>query len=69
MSKAYQEQRRAEAKARGYDEEHDCTECGNRTLRNQGHQLICDTCGTEHDLNSNMGHAPEDRPLKNMPRP
>jgi uncharacterized Zn finger protein (UPF0148 family) len=54
----------AEAKARGFDPDHDCTECGNRILRHEGMQLVCATCGTEHDLNLNMAHKPEDKPLK-----
>ncbi len=52
----------AEAKAKGFDPDHDCSECGNRTLRSEGLQLVCATCGSEHDLNANMSHAPEDKP-------
>jgi len=44
-AKAAAAEKRAEAKARGYEGEA-CSECGNFTLVRNGTCLKCDTCGS-----------------------
>jgi ribonucleoside-diphosphate reductase alpha chain len=43
-ARAHAAEKRAEAKAKGYEGEA-CTECGNFTLVRNGTCLKCDTCG------------------------
>lgn len=60
----YERRRQAEARARRFNEQYDCTECGNRTLSAEGNTLVCHTCGAVHDHNSNRMHAKAEAPIR-----